>query len=51
LAVFLGTPLNDLLGGSLPEVSGWLMAGAAAGVLIGVDAVTKLRRRPTTVGS
>jgi magnesium-transporting ATPase (P-type) len=45
LVVFLGAPaLAELLGGSWPPVSGWLAAGAAGVVLLGVDGAVKAHR-------
>jgi magnesium-transporting ATPase (P-type) len=42
LAAFLGVPLlADLLGGSWPETEGWLMAAAAAVLLLLVDGLAK----------
>lgn len=47
LVVFVGVPfLADVLGGTWPSPLGWAYAAAAAGVLIGVDALAKRRRRP-----
>jgi len=51
LLVFLGVPLvSDTLGGAWPEPVGWVMAVAAAGLLVLVDAAAKAagnRRHPT----
>jgi calcium-translocating P-type ATPase len=43
LLAFLGLPpLRDLLGGSWPTTTGWLLAGASAAAVILVDAVAKV---------
>lgn len=58
LVAFLGiSPLSSVLGGSFPTWSGWLLALAAAGLLVLVDGVAKAvragatARTPATVGT
>lgn len=46
LATFLGLPpLADLLGGSWPSTTGWLVAAASPVALVAVDALAKHRAR------
>src|SRR5690606_36121391 len=45
LVVLLAGPVADELGHRSPPAAGWLVALASAGVLLGVDALDKHRRR------